>query len=837
MRIVRVRARTIGWRLDGRGASRGRRVRAAVIIEVTAADDAPGAPVTGDARETSASLGLGELARPTRGSRDSVAVGLGEAAPLPGVSRDTLDDAHRAAATLAARLPLGLDDHPRAIAQLAATLTDAPAARFAIESALLATLAARSARALSELLATTSTGARRAPGTPGALRSADVVDDPEAARDARAGVLKIKVGPELARELARVRAIAAAAPGARLRLDANRTWPRAAALDHLAAFADLPIDFVEEPCPDAIALLDQPLALPIALDESLADLAPDALAAALCAPGLGALILKPTLLGGFAACLDLAHRARAAGKPAIVTHALEGPIGTAACIELARAVTRDAPASPAMGLAPHPALAAWRLPAPALTTLTLDELCAAASDPLSISAAAREAPDHAALHDPTWDEAALAAPHRDPTWDEASIAAPPDTHGAEHEHAASEERTFAACAARVARAGVPARVVIAAPAFETIEGIYAALEARAPIALVHPGLPEAERARQRALVEAAELGGDDAVVLFTSGSTGAPRGVVLGRAALLAAAAASEAHLGARADDRWLLALSLAHAGGLAIVVRALAGRRPVALLRGAFARDAAARALETCTLASLVPAQLAMLLDDPTWRPPARLRALLRGGAAAPPALLDAARARGVPVLPTFGLTETFGQVATASAAHADRRGLVALPGVTLAAGTRAEPAPIRVRGPMLATRYLDGAPIAPELVTADLGFVEDGALHVVGRADDVIVTGGAKVHPQTIEAVLAATPHVRAACAFAVADPRWGHVIGAALAVAPGFELAAAAALARRAAGARAPAPARRARRAARLAQRQARSPRDRRAPHRAGALRPGL
>jgi O-succinylbenzoic acid--CoA ligase len=223
--------------------------------------------------------------------------------------------------------------------------------------------------------------------------------------------------------------------------------------------------------------------------------------------------------------------------------------------------------------------------------------------------------------------------------------------------------------------------------------------------------------------------------------------------------------------------------------VRCLAARRPVVLAGDG---EPLAPRLAECTLASLVPAQLAALLDDPAWRPPPRLRAILLGGAAAPPALLAAAAARGVPFLTTYGMTETFGQVATMAPERAGDPGapLVALPGVSLEAGTRADPAPIRVRGPMLAPRYLDGAPIAPELVTADLGFVEDGALHVAGRADDVIVSGGAKVHPLEIEAVLAATPGVRAACAFGVPDERWGQLVCAALATAPGFELAAAAA-----------------------------------------------
>jgi len=111
-------------------------------------------------------------------------------------------------------------------------------------------------------------------------------------------------------------------------------------------------------------------------------------------------------------------------------------------------------------------------------------------------------------------------------------------------------------------------------------------------------------------------------------------------------------------------------------------------------------------------------------------------------------------------------------------------LPGVEVLAGTRTEPAAISIRAPMLATAYLDGAPIAPRFVTADLGFVADGVLHVIGRLDDVIVSGGEKIHPSVVEAELAATPGVRGACVFAVPDPRWGHTVGAVVAVDDGFD-----------------------------------------------------
>ncbi|TMQ09518.1 MAG: 2-succinylbenzoate--CoA ligase, partial [Deltaproteobacteria bacterium] len=350
---------------------------------------------------------------------------------------------------------------------------------------------------------------------------------------------------------------------------------------------------------------------------------------------------------------------------------------------------------------------------------------------------------------------------------------------------ASRSWTFAACAAEIA-AAPPASVIVATPSIDTVLAVHAALAARRPIALLHHRLPAEEARRQRALVERTPLPPDAAVVLFTSGSTGAARGVVLSRAALIAAAEASAQHLGWRDDDRWLLALSLAHAGGLSIVIRCLAARRPIALCDRDFDRGQVAALLERCTLASLVPTQLAALLDDPTWRPPARLRAVLLGGAAAPPALLERAARRGVPFLATYGMTESLGQLATAPP---DRAGdasapLVALPGVIFETGSRAAPAPIRVRAPMLATCYLDGAPIAPVFTTADLGYLDGGALHVAGRSDDVIITGGENVQPAAVEAVLTATPGVRAACVFGLRDERWGQLVAAALVVDPSFD-----------------------------------------------------
>jgi O-succinylbenzoic acid--CoA ligase len=691
MRIVALTVRDAHWTLDGRGAARGRTERAGIVVEL----------------------------RTSTG-----AVGRGEASPLPGMSRDTLDEVRTELSELSSATSAWPElGDVSAIFELA-TPTRAPAARFALEAALLDALAAERSTTIGQLLGAASQ----------TLPIAEVVDDVDGAKQTTARSLKIKVGDEsFEHDLERVRAIAAAAAGTTLRLDANRRWPRDDTRRRLAALVELPVEFVEEPCPDAHRLLDEALPLRIALDESLAELAPDAIFAALSSPSLGALILKPTLLGGFSPCLALAALARMSNKPAIVTHTLESPIGFAACVELARAIGGDH----AHGLGPYLAGSATRV-----------------------------------------------------------------------------------------------TPIVATPSHETVDAVHAALTARRPIALIHHALPTAEIERRRHAVEAAfdqrsapevaasdtylssaevdaALGADrstvkvaasvthlssaevdaaldagpfddDAVVLFTSGSTAEARGVVLSRSALLAAAESSAAHLGWRHDDVWFVALSLAHAGGLAAVVRCWQANKPFVLLEGDWDRVKASTLLERCTLASLVPTQLAELLSDPTWRPPAELRAVLLGGAAASPALLAEAARRGVPFLTTYGMTESFGQLATAPL---DRAGdptapLVPLPGVELFAGTRAAPAPIRVRAPVLAARYLDGEPIAPELVTSDLGFLEDGALVVVGRADDVIVTGGENVHPATVEAVVAATPGVRAACVFAIPDDKWGQIVGAAVA-----------------------------------------------------------
>ena len=367
--------------------------------------------------------------------------------------------------------------------------------------------------------------------------------------------------------------------------------------------------------------------------------------------------------------------------------------------------------------------------------------------------------------------------------------------------AANHVLSFAQCAALVREAiqKTPTPIGAAVPAsvatvitgditIASILAIYAALARHQPVGIIHSKLSIAQARAQQQQVEQATFAANTAVVVFTSGSTGVPRGVVLSRRALLAATTMSAAHLGWRADDRWALALSLAHVGGLNVVLRCLVAGKPV-VLTPTLATLGAALQTGTVTLASVVPTHVQDLLQDPAWRVAPNVRALLLGGAAAPQALLEAARRRSIPLLTTYGASETCGQVVTAVLDAADRtQGVgVALPGVQVQAGTALAPRAIVVRTPALFDGYLDDDRAQPrsEFTTSDLGFIAaDGSLVVIGRSDDIIITGGENVHPTAVEQVLLTTPGVVEAVVFGVDDPRWGRCIGAALVVDANFD-----------------------------------------------------
>lgn len=268
-----------------------------------------------------------------------------------------------------------------------------------------------------------------------------------------------------------------------------------------------------------------------------------------------------------------------------------------------------------------------------------------------------------------------------------------------------------------------------------------------------------------------ELGGGQpvaagtAVVVATSGTTGRPKGVVLSHAALEASARASLQRLGVRDGDRWLLCVQPTHVAGIQVLVRSrLLGTDPAIHPRFDVERVAAER---DAAFVSLVPTMLLRLLDGGADL--SRFRAVLVGGAAAPPALLRRASAAGATVVTSYGMTETSGGCVY------DGR---PLDGVEV----RISDGRVAVRGPVLMSGYRGRPDLTRRalrdgwFVSGDLGrLTPDGRLEVLGRADDVIVTGGENVHADGVAAVLVEHPGVTEAAVTGLPDPQWGQRVAA--------------------------------------------------------------
>ncbi|HEX5142746.1 MAG TPA: o-succinylbenzoate--CoA ligase [Mycobacterium sp.] len=280
-----------------------------------------------------------------------------------------------------------------------------------------------------------------------------------------------------------------------------------------------------------------------------------------------------------------------------------------------------------------------------------------------------------------------------------------------------------------------------------------------------------------------EIGDDVALVVPTSGTTGTPKGAMLSAPALIASATATYDHLGG--PGTWLLALPSYHIAGIQVLVRsALAGTVPAELdVSAGF--DTAALPAAVASMGSgrrygsLVPAQLAKALADaPAATALAELDAVLLGGGPAPVAILEGAAAAGISVVRTYGMSETSGGCiydgrplngVQVRIDEADRNRVV-LGGTTLANGYRNPPTP----DPFAEPGWFR---------TDDIGALDDsGVLHILGRVDDAISTGGLTVLPQPVEAVLARHPAIADCAVFGVPDDRLGQRVVAAVVVRAG-------------------------------------------------------
>lgn len=252
---------------------------------------------------------------------------------------------------------------------------------------------------------------------------------------------------------------------------------------------------------------------------------------------------------------------------------------------------------------------------------------------------------------------------------------------------------------------------------------------------------------------------DDALILHTSGTSDGPKLVRLSRPAVRAAVSSSSDALGATSEDPWLGCLPVAHVGGLLVVLRGVLLGAPVEVLPR-FDPDAIA-ATDGAAFTSLVPTMLGRLLDAGIDL--ARFRAILIGGAALSPDVRDRAERQGAHVVETYGLTESCGGVVY------DGHPLE---------GTEVRVRPddeIELRGPTLLSGYrpAGGPPLSEDgwFRTGDAGELDGrGRLRTLGRLDDVIVTGGEKVSPGEVEAVVLQHAAVLDAAVAGLPDPEWG-------------------------------------------------------------------
>jgi len=294
------------------------------------------------------------------------------------------------------------------------------------------------------------------------------------------------------------------------------------------------------------------------------------------------------------------------------------------------------------------------------------------------------------------------------------------------------------------------------------------------------GRPPHARGRARAVSAGHDLAAT-AAIIHTSGTTSAPRPVALSYGNFLWSALGSAVALGLDPAERWLCALPVSHVGGLSILMRS-AIYATTAVVHERFETERVLGALreEQVTLVSLVATTLARLLDAGLKDPPA-LRCALTGGGPVAPALIDRARAAGVPVSLTYGLTESCSQATTAPVASLQSAGSGVEPGAAPDAGpplfcTGLAIAPdgeILLRGPTVAA-----GSAGPDgwLHTGDLGSLEGrGRLRVTGRKADTIVSGGENVAPAEVEAVLEAHPDVLEAAVLGRSDERWGEAVTA--------------------------------------------------------------
>ena len=757
--------------------------------------------------------------------RETRITGFGEAAPLPGWSSEDLETCVETLQKINAPLQLEVrDPEVPDLDALLSTLVDTPTLRAAVELSILDALSRHLQLPLRQLLSGPSGEFVNQIAVQTTIGSSDIETTCSAARaavDAGAKAVKIKVGAtSQAEDLTRIKALRESFPEVRLRLDANGAWSAEEALNFINKAAPLQIDLIEQPLPsggeEALLALARESSIDIAADESCTSISKTR---TLIDSGIDALVLKPSTLGGLIPCRELIEYATSRGVRVIISNLMESAVGRRAAAQLAASMPQlDGPHGLATG--------SW------FSTDTAPDNDQIRGGNLHLS-------DHPGLgFTPRF---TAANPQKQNLFRDAR----PVQNWLEIQSKQSPEKialvtgyrqlTYAELAAEVTRRAAhltrrgvkkgDSVALIAANSADWILAAHAIFWAGATLVALHPRSTEDDLANQLAtlnpalIISAREyesldiptispgalanaetpskpltarpLSEDDVLtILFTSGSTGHPKAVPLTVGNHLASARASAERLGCDDDDRWLCCLPLCHIGGLAIVLRSVIYGTAIELVPRFEPQIIIDRLSDRpVTLASFVPTMLFRLLDHSADAIENQLRAVLVGGGPITADQLRDARRLGLPVLPTYGMTEAASQLTTLSLdtgnEHLHTAGTpldgveLQLRDADLSPVATGDAGAIWVRGPMLTSGYLNSynsAFVDGWYNTGDFGRLDHrGRLLIEHRQSDRIVTGGENVDPLEVEQVLRDSTRVTDVAVVGVDDPEWGQLVAA--------------------------------------------------------------
>lgn len=781
--------------------------------------------------------------------------GIGEAAPLPGFSTESLEDTRRALDALCKTLeqhtpPTDVAQVDALLSTLAPLDTCPPSARFAIECALLDWLGQHTKRPIHALLTSwadlpAAQATVQVNATLGSKPAPENFAQSMSLKDQGFSCFKIKVGARpLDEELAMVRAVREAiGDTAHIRLDANGAWKTPQqATEHIKAFAKYNIALVEQPVPaDDLHMLAEVthntshLTL-IAADEALNTM--QDLQTLIELQAAQVIVIKPMMCGGLLESIRLMARANQAGIKTILTTMLEGVVGRIATTQLAQATYQTYIHGPC-GLATASFLAKDLTEDPSIIQ----------GDTLSLDIQYGLGVSLERTHTQPPQTSSQKAPHP-PLLSSRGVTHGPATaivyEEITQDHVARAELTYEELDSRVAKLvswliaqGVQPQDRVAFCAYNSLELavlIHALVQLGVCMVPLHPRYTLTElqagisRARPKLVVldhphhnvediihdqcvalaqathESKALTAashaqmqsyameDRAAILFTSGTTGAPKMAALTWSNLYHSALGSTIRLGHLPTDRWLLALPLCHIGGLSIVIRCvLLGTCAVVHNRFDAAQTATLIEQGEITIVSAVSAMLWQVLEKMgDHQAHKSFRFALVGGGPVPESLIEKSKEHGIEVASTYGMTEGSSQLATRSAdmwwISAQTAGPPLL--FTEISGENAEEGTeLRVRGQTVFEGYLDER-LGILDVKDDHRWFATGDWASIGkykevrmrdRRRDLIVTGGENVYPTEIEQVLCEQDSVYDACVVGLPDEQWGERVVAVVVLKP--------------------------------------------------------